>query len=1115
MKVSDLIHGRISTVELERCYGQPFPENMPALSEIALQQGVDAEWLLRVNGEIWPVQGVGAKDTDVLRDLRSGALHRLCWLVQKSPGKGRPVRLTMQVHEFVGAHIWEEAVQLGIDERIVDDMRRHRRQLNSVESLVKWLAEEILVHPAEVGGPVRALLSGTPLTPGERNVAFRLYGRRSAVDVATDTDGRLRVVRVVSVKRAREGDEALPIYLLTGDIGFCDVTLAGEFRGQAQEELAARTRQRDSYLRLWQLYNSLEREGLRDRAHKLGWLRYEGCKQLADGAWRFELVADTKANVLRALVGEDADVQIEAGEEIPVMLLAQPESDEDEQKWRRQKPFVGRPRLTGFQHRIDLRPSREQEDRTPPKAGYLFVSLRGDETRIERRERAWNAVHAGTCPLPQLGLIIEGVPVPVRPARIRNSFTCEVQAILPNPTDRQRMALDVALNTPDIALIQGPPGTGKTKVIAALLARLADKDEVQDGGGFAGNTLLTSFQHDAVENAAAVTRVLGLPAIKIGYRKGTEEGGEWLDHWSRETAEKVRAARAERGEEHSIHRVLELIRRLVLRHVETPAARDESLKLLRHVRKLGAEWILSELKDRLDHQLALLAAPAGQLSLADEDRADALKAVRSLRSDAVPFSDDGPAAAHRVLRRLRCLDGFPLTEPEQATLERAAAHDPDQPAPAELLEGIARLRDALVDRLQASERTEPANGIHADVVDLCGEVVDALNRRARELPSGIDMAVQGWLEALEHDKEGIRDTIGHYTMVLAATCQQSVSKAMTEAKSGEEMIFRSVIVDEAARANPLDLLIPMAVAERRIILVGDHRQLPQLLEPDVERQLRNSDEANMQDALERSLFERLFRQLRERENADGHRRIVTLDTQFRMHPVLGDFVSEQFYAEHGEGFSSGKEAVQFHHAVTLSDGTDLTGKVAAWVHLPNELESESGIRSKQRPVEVKRVVREAQAILKGDPDLSVGVISFYAAQRDAILEAMADGGLSELHEEDGYRIRDEWARARDGRERLRVGTVDAFQGKEFDVVLLSLTRSNRIEVRDEESRRKCYGFLLLVNRLCVAMSRQQRLLVVVGDLEMAHGEEARQSVPALAAFAQLCEEGVHGRVVRT
>lgn len=72
--------------------------------------------------------------------------------------------------------------------------------------------------------------------------------------------------------------------------------------------------------------------------------------------------------------------------------------------------------------------------------------------------------------------------------------------------------------------------------------------------------------------------------------------------------------------------------------------------------------------------------------------------------------------------------------------------------------------------------------------------------------------------------------------------------------------FDNVIVDEAARANPLDLFIPMSFAKRRIILVGDHRQLPHLLDPDVER-ARTTVREQEQHALKQSLFQRLFENL--------------------------------------------------------------------------------------------------------------------------------------------------------------------------------------------------------------------------------------------------------------
>ena len=131
-------------------------------------------------------------------------------------------------------------------------------------------------------------------------------------------------------------------------------------------------------------------------------------------------------------------------------------------------------------------------------------------------------------------------------------------------------------------------------------------------------------------------------------------------------------------------------------------------------------------------------------------------------------------------------------------------------------------------------------------------------------------------------------------------------------------------------------------------------------------------------------------------------------------------------------------------------------------------------------------------------------------------------GLAAALRDAGYevawvrRVADAWRETRglDGhlKERIRVGTVDAFQGKEFDVVFLSMTRSNDLPISDERSLRRKFGHLMLENRLCVAMSRQQRLLIVVGDSGMLRGEVAERSLAGLVAFRKLCE-GRHGCVI--
>lgn len=100
-----------------------------------------------------------------------------------------------------------------------------------------------------------------------------------------------------------------------------------------------------------------------------------------------------------------------------------------------------------------------------------------------------------------------------------------------------------------------------------------------------------------------------------------------------------------------------------------------------------------------------------------------------------------------------------------------------------------------------------------------------------------------------------------------------------------------------------------------------------------------------------------------------------------------------------------------------------------------------------------------------------------------------------------------------------MGSVDAFQGKEFDVVLLSCVRTyqqarpgqacdDAADDREKQLNRQ-FGFLRLPNRMNVAMSRQRQMLICVGDAALATSPEAEEAVPALAAFYQMCG-GEHG-----
>ena len=128
-------------------------------------------------------------------------------------------------------------------------------------------------------------------------------------------------------------------------------------------------------------------------------------------------------------------------------------------------------------------------------------------------------------------------------------------------------------------------------------------------------------------------------------------------------------------------------------------------------------------------------------------------------------------------------------------------------------------------------------------------------------------------------------------------------------------------------------------------------------------------------------------------------------------------------------------------------------------------------------------------------DLSFGVISFYKAQADSIREQLKRelGGIA------------------DDEKKLRVGTVDSFQGMEFDVVFLSMVRTMpqnwkpKSDDREKQAR-GLFGHLCLYNRLNVSMSRQKKLLVVAGDASLLQNSLAEEFVPGLVDFLELCRE---------
>lgn len=280
-------------------------------------------------------------------------------------------------------------------------------------------------------------------------------------------------------------------------------------------------------------------------------------------------------------------------------------------------------------------------------------------------------------------------------------------------------------------------------------------------------------------------------------------------------------------------------------------------------------------------------------------------------------------------------------------------------------------------------------------------------------------------------------------------------------------LFDIVVVDEAAKASLPECMIA-ALAAKRLVLVGDHHQLlPFLDERILERAgpLR-ADQQAVQELWNNSLFKRMW------GRADAGVKVL-LTAQYRSRSGIRDAISNLFY--------EGK----------LTPGrTDESKKVPlpcslVWLDTRGGREDQRVVnKSLVNEGEVAAVLDTLDMLARTLPhptETSVAVICFYGEQRAEIERAFRESPVSRAFKS------------------CEARTVDASQGGQWDVVLLSLTRCDG-----------GFAFVGNANRLNVALSRARELAVVIGSLQYALGDRGRDS--KLGALAEYVRAG-HGRGV--
>lgn len=243
--------------------------------------------------------------------------------------------------------------------------------------------------------------------------------------------------------------------------------------------------------------------------------------------------------------------------------------------------------------------------------------------------------------------------------------------------------------------------------------------------------------------------------------------------------------------------------------------------------------------------------------------------------------------------------------------------------------------------------------------------------------------------------------------------------------------FDLCVIDEACQSTEPGCWIPLSRCDK-FILAGDHQQLP----PTV-----LSQEA-ARAGFDVSLLERMVRIF-----GDDITRLLSV--QYRMHEQIMSFSSDHFY----DGELVAHESVAGHLLSDLEfveptefSQTTMTFIDTAGANWDEELEPEG--LSKRNPQEAELLLQKAEQLIKaGVKPTEIAIIAPYAAQ------------VRLLRRNSSYKA-------------IEIDTVDGFQGREKECVLISTVRSN------PEGE---IGFLGDARRMNVAITRARRKLIVIGD----------------------------------
>lgn len=288
--------------------------------------------------------------------------------------------------------------------------------------------------------------------------------------------------------------------------------------------------------------------------------------------------------------------------------------------------------------------------------------------------------------------------------------------------------------------------------------------------------------------------------------------------------------------------------------------------------------------------------------------------------------------------------------------------------------------------------------------------------------------------------------------VVGMTCNRiGAYTGGNEFGSSSEM-FEVVIIDEVCKATLPEILMPLVIAHKAI-LVGDPKQLPPVFCSEEIAVIKSIEECNLHNYM---YIDELF-------SKSGN--VTVLDTQYRMTNHIGNLIGDLFYEsslKNGRNIDSDNDVIWIDYKPTET-----------WPRIETNIEDSPRIFNLDECQIIKNILQELDG--NSTSQTSVAVISPYRHQVVT---------LRKLLQAETYRFLI-----------VNIDTIDGFQGKECDVVIFSMTRTVG-----------SFRFLADTRRLNVALSRARDKLFIVGNLSYSMNHKLLASI---AQYSKKIDFGLH------